>query len=97
MPDAVCWRRAVVVFHECVLMSSSWIWESRQAESQRRSGPTSLCFSPARDALKRPMTQSKTILLALPTAVYGTLVQCAVRPFLPCPDPTLWNCDVKDA
>ena len=75
MPDSVGWRRAVVVFMSAFLMSFSWIGKSREAVSQRRSSPKGF-FSPAEDALKRRITYSKTILPALPAAVYGTLVQC---------------------
>src|ERR1700726_1282925 len=40
---------------------SSWIWRSRQAVSQRRSSPTGF-LSPAEDALKRRVTESRTLL-----------------------------------
>jgi hypothetical protein len=41
----------VVVFMSVFLMSSSWIWKSRKAVSQRRSSPKGF-FSRAEDPLK---------------------------------------------
>jgi hypothetical protein len=56
MPDAVGWRRAVVVFHDCGFDELQLDLEkSRKAVSQRRSSPKG-SFSLAEDALKRRMT-----------------------------------------
>jgi len=76
MPEAVGWRWAVVVFMSVFLMSSSWDLEIALSGASAKVKPPNRLFGPGRKCVETSDDVIETILPALSTAVYGTLVQC---------------------